>query len=167
MRYSVKAILLIDHGSRLAQANHMLECMANLVQAMVGGSAIVRHAHMELAEPDIGQGVDACVAAGADEVIAFPYMLSPGRHSTSDIPRLVAHAAARHPGVTVRTTASFGVHEKLAEVILLRAGVAPVLLPDAASACRCWHPSRSGTACGDACRARTAEDEPASLAAAG
>ena len=157
----VKAILLIDHGSRLAEANHMLECMANLVQTMVGGAVVVRHAHMELAAPDIEQGVDACVAAGATEVIAFPYMLSPGRHATSDIPRLVEAAAARHPGVLVRTTSSFGVHEKLAEVILLRAGVSPAPAGDTPSFTHCWHPSRSGTACGDACRARAEEGAPA------
>lgn len=149
----MKAILLIDHGSRLAEANEMLACMANLVQALVGEAAVVRYAHMELAEPDIPAGFRSCVEAGAAEVVAFPYMLSPGRHATSDIPRLVAEAAAAHPEVAWRVTTAFGVHEKLAEVVLERAGVEPAQLLTAAEACRCWHPSRSRTACGDACRA--------------
>ena len=152
----MQAILLIDHGSRRTEANEMLDCMANLVQAMVGPDVIVRHAHMELAEPSIAAGFRACVEAGAREVVAFPYMLSPGRHSTGDIPDLVAAAAMRFPDVAWRVTGAFGVHEHLAEVILERAGIAPAQRLTAAQACRCWHSTRSGTACGDACRARDA-----------
>ena len=152
----MKAILLIDHGSRRDEANEMLDCMANLVQALVGDRAIVRHAHMELAVPTIEDGFQACVDAGANEVVAFPYMLSPGRHATSDIPRMVAEAAERTPGIRWTVTDAFGVHERLAEVILARAGVEPAHQLTAAEACRCWHSSRSGTACGAACRARPA-----------
>ena len=150
----MKAILLIDHGSRRVEANEMLDCMANLVQAIVGPQVVVRHAHMELAEPSIAAGFGACVEAGASEVVAFPYMLSPGRHATGDIPHLVAEAAAGFPEVAWRVTDAFGVHERLAEVILERAGIAPAQRLAAAEACRCWHSSRSGTACGGACRAR-------------
>ena len=148
----MKAILLIDHGSRRDEANEMMNCMANLVQAMAGPSVVVRYAHMEIAEPSIASGVRQCVDAGATELIVFPYMLSPGKHSTGDIPRLVAEAAEPHGGLTVQVTSAFGVHEKLAEVILGRAGL-PVAHPlDAEDAARCWHSTGSGTACGDACR---------------
>ena len=147
----MKAILLIDHGSTRDESNRMLECMANLVRHMVGDGVVVEHAHMELAEPSIAAGFAACVRAGATEVIAFPYMLSPGKHSTRDIPRLVADAARAFPTVASSVTPAFGVHEKLAEVILLRAGERP----RAAAGLRCWHPTESGVACGDACRLRT------------
>lgn len=150
----MKAILLIDHGSRRDEANQMMDCMANLVQAMAGDDVIVRYAHMELAEPSIASGVQSCVGAGATELIVFPYMLSPGKHSTADIPRMVAAAAAAHPSLDLRVTNAFGVHEKLAEIILGRAGL-PIAHPlDADDAARCWHSSQSATACGDACRCR-------------
>jgi sirohydrochlorin ferrochelatase len=148
----MKAILLIDHGSRRDEANEMMNCMANLVQAMAGSSVVVRYAHMELAEPSIASGVRQCVEAGATELIVFPYMLSPGKHSTGDIPRLVAEAAESRPGLTVRVTSAFGVHEKLAEVILGRAGL-PIANPlTSDEAAHCWHSTRSEVACGDACR---------------
>jgi sirohydrochlorin ferrochelatase len=148
----MKAILLIDHGSRRDAANEMMDCMANLVQAMAGPEVVVRFAHMELAEPDIAAGVRSCVDAGATELIVFPYMLSPGKHSTGDIPRMVAEAAATFPALDVRVTTAFGVHEKLAELILGRAGL-PVANPlSSTDAARCWHSSRSQVACGDACR---------------
>ena len=113
----MKAILLIDHGSRRDAANEMMDCMANLVQAMAGDGVVVRYAHMELAEPSIAVGVRQCVDAGATELTVFPYMLSPGKHSTGDIPRMVAEAAAQFPALDVRITGAFGVHEKLAELI--------------------------------------------------
>lgn len=45
----MKAILLIDHGSRRQEANDMVHCMANLVQALAGPEVIVRPAHMDTA----------------------------------------------------------------------------------------------------------------------
>jgi sirohydrochlorin ferrochelatase len=122
----MKAILLIDHGSRRDAANEMMNCMANLVQAM----------------------------AGATELIVFPYMLSPGKHSTGDIPRMVATAAAAYPSLDVRVTSAFGVHEKLAELILGRAGIEVAHPLSGDEAARCWHASQSETPCGDACRCR-------------
>ena len=109
---------------------------------------------MELAEPTIEDGVRSCVSAGATALTVFPYMLSPGKHSTGDIPRMVAQAAAEFPALDVRVTSAFGVHEKLAELILGRAGI-PVANPlTADEAARCWHSTQSATACGDACRCR-------------
>lgn len=134
----------------------MLECMANLVQHMVGGSVIVRHAHMELAEPSIEQGFAACVESGATEVVAFPYMLSPGKHSTRDIPRMVAEAAASYPHVRYRVTEAFGVSAHLAAVIAQRAGV-DIVEPSAGDdTCRCWETNARVGTCGIACTGRPA-----------
>jgi sirohydrochlorin ferrochelatase len=146
----------------------MMDCMANLVQALAGPQVIARYAHMELAEPSIEAGLRNCVEAGATEVIVFPYMLSPGKHSTGDIPRMVAAAAVEHPGVAVRVTNAFGVHEKLGELILERAGLPVAHALSAEEANRCWHSTQSTTACGDACRCfpvATSEGEAANASA--
>jgi len=119
----VKGILIVDHGSRKDEANEMLPQMAELIQRLAGEDVVVRHAHMELCDPDIAEGFADCVNAGATQVIVFPYMLSPGKHSTSDIPRMVAAVARSFPNVAFSVTPAFGLHEKLAEVVLERAGV--------------------------------------------
>lgn len=152
----MRSILIIDHGSVKPEANHMLSCVANLLQAMVGDGVLVRYAHMELAEPSIEQSFTACVEAGATEVIAFPYMLSPGKHSTRDIPRLVAEAAARHAGVSYQVTPAFGVNRQLAEVIAERAGVEVLPAAGADPGCRCWDAHGEVGACGPACAATIA-----------
>ena len=114
-----RAILIVDHGSRRAAANAMLERVAELVRQR-SPDVHVEVAHMELAEPTIAQGVVACVAAGADEVIVHPYLLGPGRHCTEDIPRLVAEAASAHQGVRFAVTEPLGVHDLIADVIVER-----------------------------------------------
>jgi sirohydrochlorin ferrochelatase len=113
------ALLLIDHGSTRDDANELLPKVARMVREM-SDFEIVCYAHMELAEPTIQQGFDACVAAGALEVIVHPYFLGPGRHSISDIPRIVAEAAARHSGVSYRITQPLGLDRKMGELILER-----------------------------------------------
>src|ERR1051326_8824616 len=153
----MKAILLVDHGSVRQEANQMLDCVANLLQAMVGDTVLVRAAHMELADPLIPDGVEACVEAGATELVVFPYMLSPGKHSTRDIPRIVGEATRKYPELRVRVTPAFGVHAKLAEVVAERAGVE--ILSAGADCTRCWNPDGVVGTCGDACCASaTARD---------
>ena len=115
-----QSILIVDHGSRRTEANAMLEEVAQLVRQK-RPNLIVRIAHMELAEPTIAQGVQACVDAGATEIIVHPYMLSPGRHATQDIPQMAQEAAKSFPNITITTTAPLGLHEKLADVVLERA----------------------------------------------
>lgn len=119
----MKAILLIDHGSKRVEANEMLGDVRDMIQEQAGPDVIVGYSHMELAEPTIEQGIAECVKRGATEVIAFPYMLSPGKHSTRDIPRMIDQAAVNFPGVKFSVTPAFGVHEKLGEVVLERAGL--------------------------------------------
>jgi len=125
---------------------------------------IVRIAHMELAEPGVNEGFASCVEAGATEVVAFPYMLSPGKHSTRDIPRMVAGAAASFPHVRYSVTPAFGVNERLAEAVLERVGV-PVserVVTEAACANGCMRPAGTPERyCGDGCRALMREPEPA------
>jgi sirohydrochlorin ferrochelatase len=122
---------------------------------------------MELAEPSIALGVESCVAAGANEIIAFPYMLSPGRHSTSDIPAMVAEAVTAYPAVRVRVTPAFGIESELAEVILRRAGLEPAETIETAGDCRCWHPEGRTASCGDACAARAGATTSSAAGVAG
>ena len=113
------ALLLIDHGSTRDDANDLLPRVARMVREM-SDFEIVCYAHMELAEPTIQQGFDTCVAAGATEVIVQPYFLGPGRHSVSDIPRMIAEAAAKYAGVSYRLTEPLGLDPKMGELILKR-----------------------------------------------
>ena len=119
-----RAILLVDHGSRRAEANAVLDDVAERVRQRSPGR-VVEVAHMDIARPDIAQGILACVRAGATEIVVHPYFLGPGIHTQRDIPREVESAAARHPGLRVVISEPLGVHEKLVDVVLERVENAP------------------------------------------
>lgn len=114
-----QAILLVDHGSRRDEANRVLAEVAELLRR-IAPEYHVEIAHLELAEPTIAQAFEACVAAGAREIIVHPYMLAPGRHAAADIPKLARAAAKQHPEIAWRVTAPLGVDAALAEIVLRR-----------------------------------------------
>ncbi len=123
-----QALLIVDHGSRRKESNDLLQQLARMMREHFGLD-IVHYAHMELGEPTIRQGFDACVAEGAEEVIVHPYFLGPGRHVTTDIPDRVREAAGRHPGVAFRITEPLGVHPKIGEVIVQRIAQSQGIVP--------------------------------------
>jgi len=113
-----RALIIVDHGSRLEEANRMLERLAGHLRRLSGQAVHV--AHMELAEPSIAQAFDAAVAGGAEFVFVFPCLVAPGRHSRRDIPAQCAAAAARHPGLKWHCSGPIGADEMLARLILDR-----------------------------------------------
>jgi len=117
------AILLMAHGSRVALANNAAREVANMVQKM-NGFEIVEVAFRELHEPNIQQGIDTCVAKGAQRILLMPYFLFMGAHVQHDLPEEIAEAQKRHPGLLMKMGAHLGVHRKLAEVEAERIGEA-------------------------------------------
>ncbi|MFM7271998.1 MAG: CbiX/SirB N-terminal domain-containing protein [Actinomycetes bacterium] len=109
-------LVIVDHGSRRAESNRLLEGFAREFAAR-GDYRIVEAAHMELAEPTIGEAFDRCVARGAERVVVCPFFLLPGNHWRRDIPELTAEAAARHPGVAFLVTAPIGLHPLMGDVL--------------------------------------------------
>jgi sirohydrochlorin ferrochelatase len=119
---AMQGLLLVDHGSRRMEANASLAVMAERIRARQPG-IICRHAHMELAQPDIPVAFVELVAAGASDIRVVPYFLAPGRHASEDIPRIVAQAAVGFPAVTWKIAECLGPHDLLVELALLRAGL--------------------------------------------
>ncbi len=114
-----RAILLIDHGSRHAEANALLDDIADQVRKRTPES-IIEVAHLEISEPDIAEGIDACVKKGATQIIVHPFFLGPGRHTSEDIPEQVERAARKHPNIRIRISEPLGGHDALIDVILDR-----------------------------------------------
>jgi len=117
----MKALILVDHGSTVKEANALLERVAERARAYPSSPFdMVEHSHMELCEPSVKEAFRKCVAAGATDITVHPYFLVPGRHSKSDIPRMVAEAARDFPQVSYRVTEPLGLHDKIIEVVFER-----------------------------------------------
>ena len=111
-------IIIVDHGSRRAESNQMLEEVAALFgQRFAALYDIVEPAHMELCEPSIATAFARCVERGAQQVIVAPFFLGPGKHWTGDIPRLTAEAAAKHAGTTYHVTMPLGIDDLILELL--------------------------------------------------
>lgn len=112
-------IVIVDHGSKRAESNQMLERFVDFYRAH-SRHPVVEPAHMELAEPSIATAFDRCVAQGCNRVVVCPYFLLPGKHWYHDIPALTAAAAQHHPGVSYLVTAPIGLHPLMTQVISSR-----------------------------------------------
>ena len=88
---SKKALIIIDHGSKVNEANQMLEEIAELIKEKNSTEfEIIAYCHMELAEPTIEQAFEECVSKN-------------------------------YPDVSYIVTDPLGIHNKIIEVILERA----------------------------------------------
>lgn len=109
-------IVIVDHGSRRAESNQMLESFVEMFR-QTSPFRIIEPAHMELAEPSIATAFSRCVERGAKQVVVAPYFLAPGKHWNEDIPHLAEDAAKKHPGVGFIVSAPIGLHPLMCELI--------------------------------------------------
>jgi sirohydrochlorin ferrochelatase len=114
-----RAIVIVDHGSRLPEANELLLAVAARVRERLP-ERLVQTAHLDLAPPSIPDAIDACAAQGAGEILLAPWFLSPGAHSARDLPRIAQQAATLHPTVRILCAKPLGFDERLVDVLLER-----------------------------------------------
>jgi sirohydrochlorin ferrochelatase len=117
----MRALLLIAHGSRRAEANADLEFVAAAMRER-GAFGCVRCAYLELTQPTIPEGGEACVAAGATRVVMLPYFLSPGVHVREDLIEFRSELTAKFPEVEFVLAEPLGRHPLLLDIVEQRAG---------------------------------------------
>jgi len=111
--------LVVAHGSRREQSNdEVRELTARLRQQSSAEFGQVSCAFLELAEPSIPDGIEQCIAAGAQEVVVLPYFLSAGRHVVKDIPAEVAGKQAEHPDVAINIAPYLGASSSIVDLML-------------------------------------------------
>jgi len=113
-------IAIFAHGSTVESANEAVRQVTGQF-ADQGGFELVEPAFLELGQPNLEGAVHRLVRRGATRVIVVPYFLTLGKHLQRDLPRLVAEAAARHPGVSISVTPPLDGHPGLASILLERA----------------------------------------------
>lgn len=115
----MRAVLLIAHGSRRAEANADLVQVADLVRE-TGRYDVVEVAYLELAEPSIPAGGRRCVERGATSVVLAPWFLSAGSHVRDDLERFRREFEQSHPGVAFSVAPPLGVHPRMVDVLFDR-----------------------------------------------
>lgn len=113
------AILLMAHGSRIPEANSAVNEIAAMVKQFAGYD-IVEVSFRENHSPNIQEGIDACVAKGAERILLVPYFLYLGAHVLEDLPRELEEARRRHPHIEMAMGKHLGVHKRLAKLVIDR-----------------------------------------------
>lgn len=114
----MKQLLIIAHGSRRKGSNEDVHILASKVaQHLNLPDTAVQAAFLELAEPSIGEAIDACFARDCDEITVLPYFLSPGVHVISDVPEEIAAAQSKWPDKVIRVMPHIGASEAMIALI--------------------------------------------------
>ncbi len=122
------ALITLAHGSRDPRS-------AATISALVAETRDLRPdlriepAFLELSRPRFETVVAKLVRAGYDEIVVVPLLFSQAYHAKVDVPRVIAEATERHPGLRVRMTGILGLEPAFLEVLDRR-------LRDALSAAR-------------------------------
>ena len=107
------------HGSRIPEANSAVNEIAGMVKQFAGYD-IVEVSFRENHSPNIQEGIDSCVAKGAERILLVPYFLYLGAHVLEDLPKELEEARQRHPNVEMAMGKHLGVHKRLAKLVVDR-----------------------------------------------
>ena len=119
MTHFREAVLVVGHGSRREEANTDVREVARRIGKR-GGFPLVVAAFLEIAPPNIDEGIAQLVEAGANHIIVHPYFLSPGRHTRGDIPVEVLKAVNRHPNLSYQITEPLAAHSLVIDASIER-----------------------------------------------
>ncbi|MCY4420921.1 MAG: CbiX/SirB N-terminal domain-containing protein [Gammaproteobacteria bacterium] len=112
------ALLLIAHGSREQSANDEVRSLTRTLEQNLGQTfGWIDCAFLELAEPCIAKGIDACIRNGASNITVLPYFLAAGRHVTVDIPAELEKAKLANPHVQLKVTPHIGAADEVCNLL--------------------------------------------------
>jgi sirohydrochlorin cobaltochelatase len=112
----IRSVLLIGHGSRVAETNQEFLGFVERVRTKIQGFHF-QPVFLELARPTIQEGIDGCVEAGSLEVIVIPVMMSSAGHVKRDIPAELEKARYRYPQIHFFYGRPFGLDPRMLAVV--------------------------------------------------
>jgi sirohydrochlorin ferrochelatase len=113
------AMVLVGHGSILAESGLAMMKTAELLRARLG-NAWVKASFLNYSEPTFAATVAEVAAQGATHIIVQPYFLIRGYYVIEELPALVARVARDFPGVTFEIADVLGEHPALVSLAKLR-----------------------------------------------
>lgn len=114
----MKALLVVAHGSRVADSNLEIEALAAKLREDHSGYTMIGHAFLEMASPSIMQGATHLIDQGATTITVLPYFLVAGSHVLRDIPGGIDELREQYPSVQFHITDYFGASENISALVL-------------------------------------------------
>lgn len=110
------ALVALAHGSRDPRSAATIQALCAEVRSMRPDLRI-EPAFLELSKPSFATVVDKLVRAGYDEIVVVPLLLTEAYHARVDVPKAIAAAEAKHPGLKVRASNILGLETVFLEVL--------------------------------------------------
>ncbi|MDR6224140.1 sirohydrochlorin chelatase [Desmospora profundinema] len=113
------AVLFVGHGSRDPEGNAELLQFTDQVSRHLM-TPVIETCFLELALPDIPQGIARCVERGATRISVIPIMLFSAGHAKVHIPLSIQEARGRYPQVEFRYGRPFEVDKGILSILSRR-----------------------------------------------
>ncbi len=101
------AIVLFAHGARDPEWAQPFAKIRAQIQARLPDTPVVL-AFLELMPPTLTDAISRLDEQGARHITLIPMFLARGGHLKQDLPILIAHIQARHPGLTLHLSPAIG-----------------------------------------------------------
>ncbi|MCL2335808.1 MAG: CbiX/SirB N-terminal domain-containing protein [Firmicutes bacterium] len=115
------AIIILSHGSRLPEAQAMLQRITAMVTAAVDEKFIVIGAALQFNQPDLPAAIARAAEQGAGQIAVVPLFLYRGLHMQRDIPEILTEQKERYPEIKISMTEHIGTDPRLLDIIIDRA----------------------------------------------
>ena len=114
----MRAVLLIAHGSRKAEAtDEIFELTRKLSTILADHYDEVSCAFLERATPHAPEKIQEMLNSGITDLTIIPYLLATGRHVAVDIPGMVSTFKQRYPDITIRVIPHIGTSTEMPGLI--------------------------------------------------
>lgn len=110
-----RPLLAIGHGSRNAQGRQTFLDFVATYQKLDPSRPVIP-CFLELTEPTIQQGVEACVAQGYEQITALPILLFAARHNKFDVTNELDRSRLPYPQLSFNYGRHFGITPKIIEL---------------------------------------------------
>lgn len=111
-------ILIIGHGSKDPDARSSLKYVADGLEPLYRN---VNYCFLEIEEPNIQQGIDACAKNNPEFLVVVPYFLHKGAHVKRDIYEDLNPAIASSGIKKIFLSEHLGTDDKMVDLVLERA----------------------------------------------
>lgn len=115
----MQAVLYVSHGSRVKETRQEAMAFMERVHQNID-VALHETCFLELASPDIGEGIDSLVEQGATAIAVIPVLLLSAGHYYEDIPDEVKKSISRYPDIRFTYGKPLGVQDRLVEILVER-----------------------------------------------
>ena len=113
----MKSILLVSHGSHCSETKIEIEHLLVKLKEKID-TPIVEYAFLEVASPNIPEGIQNCLEKGAKEVLILLNFLNSGRHVNFDIPEIIDAFQKNSPDIKIKISKPLSQSPKIVDLFL-------------------------------------------------